>query len=86
MHNHNKNSDDEGMNGMMWMMIICCTVLILPFLFLGGKLGGGSIWSILGVIAVVLGLHFFMHGGHHGKHIDDKTPNTNDHNNDNKTL
>jgi uncharacterized membrane protein len=78
MHNHPKDNNNSGMKGMMWMMVICCAVLILPFLFLGGRLGGGSIWPILGVMAVVFGLHFFMHRGHHGKHMDEKTPHTSD--------
>ena len=55
MHDH--NDKDGGHKGMMWMMLICCT---LPFvvLFFGGGLGSGYLIPIL-IVTLIL-VHLWM--------------------------
>jgi len=69
MHDH----DGKGNNGMMWMMVICCAVPLLLFLFIGtgGRALGASSWVIFGGVAVMVIAHFFMMGRSH-KHSDEK--------------
>lgn len=68
MHDHGKN--DDGMKGMVWMMIICCAVPLL-FIFVlgaGGAAAGGPSWLIIGGVVVMLFAHFFMMGKSHTPH------------------
>lgn len=53
MHNHNGKEH----SGMMWMMLICCT---LPFvvLFFGGRIGSGYLIPIL--IGILIIVHLWM--------------------------
>jgi uncharacterized membrane protein YdjX (TVP38/TMEM64 family) len=68
MKNHNKN--DSGMKAMIWMMVLCCLFLILPFIFLGHALTGESLWPMFAIAAVFIAVHFLMHRGHKEKHTN----------------
>ena len=71
MHDH----DTQG-NGMMWMMVLCCALPVLFLVFLGGKAVGNSAWLILGAMAVVMAVHFFMMKRSHDQ--SDNDPNNKD--------
>lgn len=57
MHNHN----DDNSFSMMWMMAICCLAPVI-LAFIAGRSGRGlSVWWIIGIVAVCLGVHLLMH-------------------------
>jgi Protein of unknown function (DUF2933) len=67
MDNHNNNNNDH-FSSMMWMMVICCLGPIAVAFFVGKSGGRLSSWWILGLAALCLVAHAFMHRGH--KHPD----------------
>lgn len=69
MHNHDGKND----RWMMWFMMLCCAApLLLIVLFgSGGKALGAPTWVIVGGIALMMLVHFFMTGKSH-KHSDEK--------------
>lgn len=71
MHNHSNNSYGGHDSKMMWMMMLACFLPIIFLAFTGGGAGQSSIWWLLGVGAVMLGIHAFAMRGHgsHG-HVD----------------
>ncbi len=75
MHNH----DGKNNNRMMWAMMICCAVppLLIVLFGLGGKAPGVPTWIVLGGIAVMVVVHFFMMGKH--KHSDKDGEHNKDH-------
>ena len=70
MHNH----DGKNNKSMMWMMVICCAVPLVPILFVGGagKALGGSSWVVFGGITAMILAHFFMMGKHKGNGNSDE--------------
>lgn len=74
MHDHNNN--DKGMRSMMWMMVICCAVLLVLILLFGagGRALGLPTWIVLGGIATMFIVHFFMMGRSY-QHSDGKQAN-----------
>lgn len=68
MHNHD---NDKQSSWMMWAMMICCALPIFILIFgLGGKALGVQTWVVIGGVAVMIIVHFFMMRSH--KHIDEK--------------
>jgi len=69
MHNH--NDKDSSHQGMMWMMVVCCA-LLLGALFLGGSSLslGGYFWPIL--IGIFVVAHVWMMFRGHGKRTEKK--------------
>lgn len=64
MHNHGNNDSNGGHDSkMMWMMMLMCLLPVALVLFSGQGGGRGATWILLGVGAVMLGVHFF---GRHG--------------------
>lgn len=78
MHDHNEN---KGGAGMLWAMVLCCTLpLLLVFIFgaTAGRGSGGSIGTILGVVVVMGLVHFFIMRKMHKRHNDQQHESTND--------
>ena len=69
MHNHDP---EKGNSWMMWIMMICCglPLLILLVIGFGGNSLGGSNWPVLGGVALMILVHFFMMKGMHRKPTD----------------
>lgn len=63
MHDHNDGSKDGGHKGMMWMMLICCT---LPFVVLIFGSGTGSGYLIPILIGILIIVHLWMMFKGHG--------------------
>lgn len=61
MHKHN----EEGNSWMMWIMMICCMAPVL-LLFTSGGAFATLNWPVLGAVAVLLALHWYVMKKMHG--------------------
>jgi len=57
MQNH---KDHNANHGMLWMMAACCVLPIVVLSLVGGTASGARGWLPLGLMAAMIGIHFWM--------------------------